>query len=63
MHQKLVQNFYNKKLELLEIKKGKEPQKPRPKLKNMYIIYFTKNICSACNPMQAVVFCKNVLIL
>ena len=40
--------------------KGKELQKPRPK----YVYYiFTANICSADNPMQVVVFCKNVLIL
>ena len=35
---------------------GKESQKPRPRLKNMYII--TVSVCSACNPMQVVVFCK-----
>ena len=29
-----------------------------------YIFYtFTENICSACNPMEVVVFSKNVLIL
>ena len=30
--------------------------------KNMCYI-FTENICSACNPMQVVVFCKRALIL
>ena len=41
-----------------------EPPKPRPKLKKKYVYYmFTENICSACNPVQMVVFCKNVLIL
>ena len=42
---------------------GKEPQKPRPKLKKYVYYIFTENICSVCNPMQVVVFCKNVLIL
>ena len=43
MQQKLVQIFfYNKKLELLENNIGKEPQKPHPKLKNMYIIYLMR---------------------
>ena len=37
---------------------GKELQKPRPKFKNMFYT-FTVNICSACNPMQVVVFCKH----
>ena len=40
----------------------KEPQKPRLKLKNIYII-FTENICSACSPMQVVVFFLFILIL
>ena len=37
----------------------KERQKPRLKLKKYYI--FTENICSACNPMQVVVFCKKCI--
>ena len=41
----------------------KEPQKPHPKLKKCVYYIFTENNCSACNPMQVVVFCKNVLIL
>ena len=39
----------------------KEQQKPRPKLKKCIYYIFTENICSACNPMQVVVLCKNVL--
>ena len=39
----------------------KEPQKPRPKLKKYVYYIFTENICSACNPMQVAVYCKNVL--
>ena len=41
----------------------KEPQKPRAKLKKYIYYIFTDSICSACNSMQVVVFCKNVLIL
>ena len=41
----------------------KEPQKPRTKMKKPVYYIFTENICSACNPMQVVVFCKNVLTL
>ena len=40
----------------------KEPQKPRPKLKEYVYYIFTENICSACSLMQVVVFWKNVLI-
>ena len=53
MHQKLIQNFLQAGAYGNDI--GKEPQKPRPKLKNMYFI-FTENICSTCNPMQVIVF-------
>ena len=42
---------------------AKEPQISRPKLKKYVYYIFTENICSSCNPMQVVVFCKNVLIL
>ena len=41
----------------------KESQKPRPKLKKYVYYILTENICSARNPMQVVVFCKNVLVL
>ena len=37
---------------------GKEPQKLRPKLEKYVYYIFTKNICSACNPMQVTVFAK-----
>ena len=39
----------------------KELQKPRPKLKKYVCFIFTENICSAGNPIQVVVFGKNVL--
>ena len=41
----------------------KKPQKPCPRLKKCEYYIFIENICSACNPMQVVVSCKNVLIL
>ena len=34
-----------------------------PKIEKYVNYIFTENICSSCNPMQVVVFCKNVLIL
>ena len=61
MQQKLVQIFLHHETGAFGNNIGKEPSRPRPKLKNMYI--FTENICSAHNPMQVVVFCKLVLIL
>ena len=36
----------------------KEPQKSRPKLKRHLYFIFTDNICSGCNSMQVIVFCK-----
>ena len=41
----------------------KELEKPHPKLKKYVNYIFSENICSACNPMQVVGSCKNVLIL
>ena len=41
----------------------KEPEKPHTKLKKYVYHIFAENICSVCNPMQVVVFCKNVLTL
>ena len=43
--------------------KEKEPQKLHPKLTKYVYYIFPENIWSAYNPMQVVVFCKNVLIL
>ena len=42
MQQKLIQNFLQQKAEAFGNKIGKEPQKPRPKLKNLYIIYLLR---------------------
>ena len=41
----------------------KEPEKPHKKLKKYVYYIFKESICSACNPMQVIVFCKNVLTL
>ena len=55
--------FLSQEARAFENNKGKEPQKPRPKLKKYVYYIFKENICSACNPMRVVVFCENVLIL
>ena len=39
MQQKLVQNFFQQEAGAFGNDKGKEPKKPRPKLRNIYIIY------------------------
>ena len=59
-----------KQFQFLELKFGvfgnnieKKPQKPRAKLQKYVYYIFTENICSACSPMQVVVFCKHVVIL
>ena len=42
MQQKLVQILLEQEAGALGNKKGKETQKPNPKLKNMYIIYLPR---------------------
>ena len=42
MEQKLVQNFLQQEYGAFKNNIGKEPQKPHPKLKNMYIIYLLR---------------------
>ena len=37
--------------------------KAKPKIEKYVYHIFTENICSARNPMQAVVFCKHLLTL
>ena len=41
----------------------KTPQKPFQNLRKHACYIFIDNICSVCNLMQVVIFCKNVLIL
>ena len=50
MQQKLVQNFLQQKAGAFGNNIGKEPQKPHPQLKNMYIIYLL--IIFALPPIQ-----------
>ena len=42
MQQKLDENFLQQEAGAFGNNKGKEPQKPRPKLKNMYIVYLLR---------------------
>ena len=56
-------NFLPQEAGAFEKNIEKGPQMPHPKLKKYVYYIFTDNICSTCNPMQVVVFCKNVLIL
>ena len=47
MQQKLIQFFLQQEAGAFGNNIGKEPQKQSPNLKNMYVIYLLKNICSA----------------
>ena len=47
----LVQNFFTKKAGTFG-NNVKKPHKPRPKLKNIYVILFIQNICSSYNPIK-----------
>ena len=63
MLQKLVQFFLPEEAGAFGNNIEQEPQKPRPKFKKYVYYIFSENICSACNPMQMVVFRNYVLIL
>ena len=63
MQQKLVQNVFTTRSWSFWEKHGKGAAKTTPKIEKYVYYVFTENICSACNPMQMVVFCKHVLIL
>ena len=63
MQQKLVKCFLPQEAGAFGKNTKKEPQSARLKLKKYVYYIFTENICSAWNPMQMAVFCKNVLIL
>ena len=61
MQQTLFQFFYHKKLDFLKLTE-KELQKPCPKLKlYIHISNIYRELCSACNRVQMVAFCKHVL--
>ena len=62
MQQKLFNFFLPQEAGAFGNNLEKEPQKPRPKLKNVYVIYLQRT-CSACNAMHVVAFCKNLQIL
>ena len=61
MHQKLVQNFFTTRSWSFWKNHRKGTAKVTPKIEKYAYYIFTENICSACNPMQVVVFCKHVL--
>ena len=63
MQQKIFQFFLPQEAGTFGNNLEKEPRKPHPKLKKYVYYIFSDNISSAYNPMQVVVFCKNVLIL
>ena len=42
MQQKLGENFLQQEAGAFGNNEGKEPQKPRPKLKNIYIVYLLR---------------------
>ena len=42
MQQKLGENFLQQEAVAFGNNEGKEPQKPRPKLKNIYIVYLLR---------------------
>ena len=63
MQQKIVQNFFTTRSWSSWKKHRKGTAKATPKIEKYVYYVFTENICSACNPMQVVVFCKHVLIL
>ena len=63
MQQKLFRIFLPQEAGAFGNNTKKEPQKPHTKLKKYVYYIFTENICSACNLMQVVFFCKNILIL
>ena len=61
MQQKLVQNFFTPRKAGAFVSKRKRTAKATLKVEKYVFYTFTENICSACNPMQVVVFCKHVL--
>ena len=56
MRQKLFQFFLPQEAGAFGNNVENGPQKPRLKLQKYVYYIFTENICSACNPMQVVVF-------
>ena len=63
MEQKLVQKFLPQEAGAFWYNIEKESQKSRPKLEKYLFYILIDNICSAWNPVQVTVLCKNGLIL
>ena len=55
MQEKLLKNILPQEDGAFGNNIEKEPQKPRPKLKNYVYYIFTKNICFACSTVQLAV--------
>ena len=63
MQQKKFFFFLPQEVEAFGNNIEKKRQKPCPNFKKYICYIFAENICSACNPLQVVIFCKNILIL
>ena len=63
MQQKLAQNVFTKRKWSFWKYHRKGTAIATLKIEKHLYYLFTKNICSACNPIQMVDFCKHVLIL
>ena len=63
MQQKSVQIFLQQEAGVFGNNVGSEPQKPRPKLKIMYIIYLLRIFALPAIQCKWQFFCKHVLIL
>ena len=61
VQQKLFQFFLPQEAGAFGNNIEKELQKRRPNLKKYVYYIFTENICSACNPMQEVVFLQKYI--
>ena len=59
MQEKLVQNFLQQEAGAFRINR-KVTTKATPKIEKYEDYKFTENICSACNSMQVVAFCKRI---
>ena len=61
MQQKLLHNFLPQEAGAFVNNIEKEPQKPRPKLRKYVCSIFIENSCSACNPMQVVIYLQTCI--
>ena len=63
MQQKLLHNFLPQEAGAFVNNIEKEPQKPRPKLKNIYVIYLQRILALPAIQCKWLFICKHVLIL